>query len=79
LRSNFEPLEIQRRLDVTFDLYHDMGLDPLNLKANGKTKLEEMLVLTHFLDMVSVEFAELRDVDPVSVEKIKELKHRLSN
>ena len=55
-----------------------MELSPLNLKANGNTKLEEMLLLTHFLDMVSVDLAELRDVNPVSVEKIHELKHRLN-
>jgi len=79
LRSNFESSRIGKRLSVTFDLYNEMGLNPLNLKADGKTKLEEMLVLTHFLDMVSVEFAELRNMNPVSVERIKELKHRLSS
>ncbi len=78
LRSNFESSEIERRFSVTFDLYHDMELSPLNLKANGNTKLEEMLLLTHFLDMVSVDLAELRDVNPISVEKIHELKHRLN-
>jgi len=78
LRSNFESSMIQRRLSVTFELYSEMGLDPLKVQANGNTKLQEMLVLTHFLDMVSVEFAELRGVNPVSVERIKELKHRLS-
>ncbi|TFG28336.1 bifunctional phosphoglucose/phosphomannose isomerase [Candidatus Thorarchaeota archaeon] len=79
LRSNYAPSRVKRRLDVTFDLYNEMGLEPLNLEVNGKTKLEEMLLLTHFLDMVSVELAELRNVDPVSVERIKELKHRLRN
>ncbi|TFH03800.1 MAG: bifunctional phosphoglucose/phosphomannose isomerase, partial [Candidatus Thorarchaeota archaeon] len=79
LRSNFETSEIERRLSVTCDLYNEMELGPLNLRAHGKTKLEEMLLLTHFLDMVSVELAELRDVNPVSVERITELKHRLSD
>ncbi len=78
LRSGFESIEINRRFDVTHDLYHEMGLGPMNLLASGKTRLEEMLLLTHFLDTVSVELAELCDIDPVSVEKIKELKHRLS-
>ena len=55
-----------------------MALNPVNLEVNGETKLEEMLLLTHFLDMVSVDFADLRKVDPVSVEVIKDLKHRLS-
>ncbi len=78
LRSGLEPTKINRRFDVTYEMYHEMGLNPINLSASGDTRLEEMLVLTHFLDMVSVELAELCDIDPVSVEKIKELKHRLS-
>ena len=78
LRSSFESPATHKRCDVTFDLYNEMGLSPMNLKIDGKRKLEEMLLLTHFLDMVSLELAELRNVDPVSVEKIKELKHRLN-
>ena len=40
LRSSFEPPTIHRRFNVTFDLYQEMGLGPLNLKVDGKTKLE---------------------------------------
>ncbi|MGY5871204.1 MAG: bifunctional phosphoglucose/phosphomannose isomerase [Candidatus Thorarchaeota archaeon] len=78
LRSAFELTELRSRFDVTYDLYNEMGLGPMNLACTGNTQLEEMLLLTHFLDMVSVEFAELRNVNPVSVERIEELKHRLS-
>jgi len=78
LRSGLEPTKINRRFDVTYELYLEMGLSPINLLASGDTHLEEMLVLTHFLDMISVELAELCGIDPVSVKKIKELKHRLS-
>ena len=78
LRSGLETTKINRRFDVTYEMYLEMGLSPINLLASGDTRLEEMLVLTHFLDMISVELAELCGIDPVSVEKIKELKHRLS-
>jgi len=78
LRSDLESPEISRRFDVTHDIYLEMGLSPVNLLASGKTRLEEMALLTHFLDTVSVELAEIHGVDPVSVEKIKELKDRLS-
>ena len=78
LRSSIESPEINRRFNVTYDLYLEMGLSPVNLFASGNTRLEEMILLTHFLDTVSVELAELHDVDPVGVDKIKELKHRLS-
>jgi len=77
LRSDLESPEISRRFDVTHDIYLEMGLSPVNLLASGKTRLEEMLLLTHFLDTVSVELAELHGVDPVSVEKIEELKDQL--
>ncbi len=78
LRSGLESTKISRRTDVTYDIYSEMGLGPMNLVATGKTQIEEMLLLTQFLDMVSVELAELYEIDPVSVEKIKELKHRLN-
>jgi len=77
LRSGLESPEINRRFDVTYDIYLETGLSPVNLFASENTRLEEMVLLTHFLDTVSVELAELHGVDPVSVEKIKELKHRL--
>ncbi|TFG99428.1 bifunctional phosphoglucose/phosphomannose isomerase [Candidatus Thorarchaeota archaeon] len=77
LRSGFESDELEKRFRVTFDIYKEMGLNPVNLEVKENTRLEEMLILTHFLDMVSVELADIRNVDPVSVERIKELKHRL--
>ncbi|MHA1135558.1 MAG: bifunctional phosphoglucose/phosphomannose isomerase [Candidatus Thorarchaeota archaeon] len=77
LRSGFESKGLSKRFDATYEIYMDMVLKPVFLEVKGKTKLEEMLLLTHFLDMVSVELADLRKVDPVSVERIKELKHRL--
>jgi len=77
LRSSLESSEIKKRLDTTFDLYNENGLTPMNLFVDGKTQIGDMLLLTHFLDTVSIELAELYGVDPVSVEKITELKHRL--
>jgi len=79
LRSGFESNKLRKRFEATFEIYAEMNLNPLNLEVKGKTRLVEMLIFTHFLDMVSVEFADLRSVDPVSVERIKDLKHRLRN
>ncbi len=78
LRSQHESTRIARRLDITYDLYLEMDLSPFKIQAQGQTLLEEMLTLTHYLDSVSVELAYLGDVDPVSVERIQDLKHRLS-
>ncbi|MGY5858771.1 MAG: bifunctional phosphoglucose/phosphomannose isomerase [Candidatus Thorarchaeota archaeon] len=77
LRSGFESKALRKRIETTYDIYNEMILNPISFEVKGKTKLEEMLLLTHFLDMVSVELADLLKVDPVSVDKIKELKHRL--
>ena len=78
LRSGFESKELRKRFDATYDIYREMSLEPMNLKVTGRTKLEEMLLLTHLLDMVSVELSYLHKVDPVSVDVIQDLKHRLS-
>jgi glucose/mannose-6-phosphate isomerase len=78
LRSCFESRALHKRFDVTLEIYNEMGLNPLNIEIKGETKLEEMLLQTHFLDMVSVEYAILREVNPISVDKIEDLKRRLS-
>ena len=78
LRSAFESDALRRKFDATEEIYKGMSLNTVNLAIEGKTKLEEMLSFTHYLDMVSVEYADLLGADPVSVDKITELKHRLS-
>ncbi len=78
LRGTHEKLEILKRMNITYQLYEDMRLDPLVLTVDKGVPIEEMLALTHYLDMVSVELADLNHVDPVSVNRINELKHRMS-
>jgi glucose/mannose-6-phosphate isomerase len=78
LRSGYESTRIARRLDITYDLYQEMDLSPVKIQPQGHSILEEMMTLTHYLDSISVELAHLRNVNPVSVEKIQDLKHRLS-
>jgi len=77
LRSAFESEVLSRRFDATHEIYKEMGLDVINLAIGGETKLEEMLCFTQFLDMVSVEYADLLGANPVSVEKITDLKQKL--
>ena len=78
LRGNNEKQEILKRIDITYDLYKDMGLNPLVLKVDDAEPLEEMLALTHYLDMVSVELAFLDKANPISVDRISELKRRMA-
>jgi len=77
LRSNFESDRIEQRFDVTTQIYEDEGFVPLRLGIKSESKIEEMLMMTFYLDMVSVELADLRGVNPTSVDKIMKLKSSL--
>jgi glucose/mannose-6-phosphate isomerase len=77
LRSDHESKRVKQRIDITSDIFSRYASHTLHLEFKDGTKLQEALAITHYLDMVSVELAELHDVDPVSVERIAELKNRL--
>ncbi|PNX51700.1 MAG: hypothetical protein BV458_11140 [Thermoplasmata archaeon M9B2D] len=79
LRSSDEDTRISQKMEVAFDLYNEIGLNPINLHSFGNSKIESMLTLTHYLDMVSVELAEKKGIDAVNVTRIKELKTRLAS
>lgn len=78
LRSHWDNKRVSKRFEATASIYSQNGCNPQQLKINSDSKLEEMLALTHYLDMVSVELADLLDVDPVSVDRISQLKQILS-
>ena len=77
LRSAFEDEQLTRRIDITTKIYEDEGFTPLKLSIKGSSKIEEALLMTYYLDRVTVELAELRGVDPTSVDKIAKLKSKL--
>jgi glucose/mannose-6-phosphate isomerase len=79
LRSHNEDTRISQKVDVAIDLYHEIGQNPIILNALGESNIENMLSLTHYLDMVSVELASKRGVDAVSVKRIGEFKERLAS
>lgn len=69
---------IKRRIETTFNIYEKMNVQSLKLQIDCESTIEEMLSMTHYLDMVSVELAEIKGVNPVSVDRITDLKQRLS-
>jgi glucose/mannose-6-phosphate isomerase len=77
LRSSYEDERIRKRMDITTTLYEEEGYSPIRLSIGSSSRTEEMLALTFYLDLVSVELAYIREVDPVSVEKIMKLKKSL--
>jgi hypothetical protein len=64
-------------MDITTTLYEEEGYTPIRLSISSSNRTEEMLALTFYLDLVSVELALIREVDPVSVERISKLKKSL--
>ncbi|NHI88759.1 MAG: bifunctional phosphoglucose/phosphomannose isomerase [Candidatus Thorarchaeota archaeon] len=77
LRSSYEDARIKKRIDITTSLYEEEGFSPVRLSIESSSKIEEMLALTYYLDLVSVELAHIRGVDPLSVERISRLKGEL--
>jgi hypothetical protein len=79
LRSSYEGERIKQRMDITTSLYEEEGYSPIRLSMKSSNKTEEMLALTFYLDLVSVELAQVREVNPLSVEKIAKLKSNLKD
>lgn len=77
IRGSHEHPRIHSRMDITYELYEELKLTPLKLCIKCSSKIEEMLALTHYLDMASIELADIKGVNPITVDRINELKHRL--
>jgi glucose/mannose-6-phosphate isomerase len=77
LRSSYESESIAKRMEVTTSIYEESGYSPIRLSMGSSNALEEILAMTFYLDWVSAELANLRGVDPVSVERISKLKEQL--
>jgi glucose/mannose-6-phosphate isomerase len=78
LRSKFEDERIARRYDATSAIYIESGAEVIQLEIFADSRVVETLALTHYLDMTSLELAEMRGVDPLLVDRIAELKQSLS-
>jgi glucose/mannose-6-phosphate isomerase len=79
LRQEGEALQEEQQLNALVDLCNELNLSPVSLKASGSTTVEKMLTLTQYLDMLSVDLAELQGVNALSVERITELKKRMAS
>ena len=77
LKSAFLDERTAMRFDIVSQIYEDEGFIPIRVSMSSDSKIEEMLLMTLYLDLVSVELAHLRSVDPLTVEKISMLKSQL--
>jgi glucose/mannose-6-phosphate isomerase len=77
LRSSLDHTQIQKRFDITNELLADRFL-PIEVPAEGKSKLEQMLYALILGDYVSAYVAFLNGIDPTPVEMIEVLKSKLA-
>ncbi|MHA2024771.1 MAG: bifunctional phosphoglucose/phosphomannose isomerase [Candidatus Thorarchaeota archaeon] len=79
LSSAFQNDRISKRFEIVSDIYEDDGFIPIRLSMKSDSKIEEMLMMTFYLDMVSIELAVLIGVDSLRVDKISRLKKELGD
>ncbi len=79
LRSQWESARITRRIDKTSDILSEKGVEPIHMNLETESELVEALAQIHFMDMVSVELAQIRGVDSLAVPTISDLKKRLDS
>jgi len=74
IRDHDEPDEIRNRIEATKSTVVQKTGRILEIYAKGKGKLARMFSILHLGDFTSVYLAILRDVDPVPVKTIDEIK-----
>jgi glucose/mannose-6-phosphate isomerase len=79
LHSAFVEDRLSKRFDIVSEIYEEEGFSPIRLSMKSDSKVAVMLMMTFYLDMVSIELAKLRGFDPISVDKISKLKEELGN
>ncbi|MCF2136244.1 MAG: bifunctional phosphoglucose/phosphomannose isomerase [Candidatus Thorarchaeota archaeon] len=78
LRSGFEDERIKKRVEATRAVFQEAGVEPLEIPPMGSSRVMEALATALFVDEISLEYANLREVDSVGVLRIKKLKEILS-
>jgi glucose/mannose-6-phosphate isomerase len=67
----------RRRFELTADAIAAVGAEAIRIETVGETRIERLLWATMLGDLVSVELAETRGVDPTPVEAIEDFKAAL--
>ncbi len=78
LQSSLDHPQIQKRFDVTNRLLSGKLPNPIIVKAEGETKLQQMLWALLLGDFVSAYLAFLNGIDPTPVDLIEKLKQELA-
>ena len=67
----------RRRMELTAETIEKTGAPVFSVEAAGETRSERLFWTVMFGDLVSVEVAALRGVDPLPVDEIEDFKRRL--
>jgi len=67
----------RRRMELTAESIDKTGAPVFSVETRGETRSERIFWAVMFGDLVSVEVAALRGVDPLSVDEIQNFKRRL--
>ena len=79
LRDEQEPIEIRRRMEITQELIAPWTGQIIEVRSSGNCPLARLFSLIYLGDWVSFYLAALNRVDPTAIERIDELKRRLSD
>ncbi len=77
LRSDYEHPRVSMRMDIVKDILKDSIVGYSEVRAKGKTKVEQILYLIWFGDFVSYWLAVQNAVDPYRIDRITLLKKTL--
>lgn len=69
----------RRRMKLTAESIEGTGAQVFEVETLGETRSERLFWSVMFGDLVSVEVASLRGVDPLPVDEIQNFKRRLGN
>ncbi len=69
----------RRRMELTAEAIERTGAPVFSVESMGETPAERLFWGVMFGDLVSVEVAELRGVDPLPVDQIQDFKRRLGS
>ena len=67
----------RRRFELTAEAIESAGAEAIRVEAAGETRVERLLWTVMLGDLVSLELAEARGVDPLPIEAIDDLKAAL--
>ena len=68
---------MRRRFELTGESIADAGAEVVWIETEGETRIARLLWATMLGDLVSLELAEARGVDPLPVEAIDDFKSAL--